>query len=132
MIALDTNIVVRLLTADDPDQLEIARRLVKEADALWLSKTVLLETAWVLRHSYGLSREVILLAFWKLLGYRQLQIEDRAAVARALEWYAAGLDLADALHLASGDARSAFATFNRKLARLAGKLDDGPEVRLLQ
>ncbi len=131
MIAIDTNVVVRIVTQDDPEQAEAAREVVQAADRLWLPKTVLLETEWVLRHCYSLSREVILLTFWKLLGYRPLCAEDRSAVQQALEGYAAGLDFADALHLASSSGATRFATFDKRFAKVARRLKEGPEVELL-
>lgn len=131
MISLDTNVVVRILTRDDPRQAEKARDLVRGAKRLWLAKTVLLETEWVLRYCYDLSREVILLALWKLLGYRPLEVEDSGAVRQALEWYAAGLDFADALHLASSPEGGGFATFDRKLAKVARGLEERLPVELL-
>lgn len=131
MIAIDTNVVVRIVTQDDPEQAEAARQVVEQADRLWLPKTVLLETEWVLRHCYSLSRQVILLTFWKLLGYRPLRTEDREAVQQALEWYAAGLDFADALHLASSSDAEKLATFDKKLARAARGLRQQPLVELL-
>ena len=66
MIAIDTNIVVRVLTADDPGQTKIAAELLR-ANAVWISKTVLLETEWVLRHGYKLPDATIHRAFQKLL-----------------------------------------------------------------
>ncbi len=131
MISLDTNVLVRIVTRDDPEQAEAARRLVQQAERLLLAKTVLLEAEWVLRHCYSLSREVILLAFWKLLGYRPLSVEDRGAVQQALEAYAAGLGFADALHLASSSEAGRFATFDRKLAKVAKGLEERPQVELL-
>ena len=131
MIALDTNVVVRIVTRDDPEQAEAARELVEQAERLWLPKTVLLETEWILRHCYSLSREVILLTFWKLLGYRPLRAEDHGAVRQALEWYAAGLDFADALHLASSSEAQRFATFDQRFAKVAQKLEERPEIELL-
>ena len=98
MIALDTNILVRVFTADDPDQLAVALETMRAQD-LWVCKTVLLETEWVLRYSYELSRETILEIFRRLLGYRNLTVEDSEAVFLALDLFAQGLDFADALHL---------------------------------
>ena len=51
MIAVDTNILVRLLTEDDPKQTTAARS-VFAAGPIWIAKTVLLETGWVLRSHY--------------------------------------------------------------------------------
>lgn len=66
MIAVDTNVLVRLLTADDPKQLAAARSLFA-SDPIWVAKTVLLETGWVLRSLYGFET-AIHEAFTKLLG----------------------------------------------------------------
>ena len=134
MIALDTNVIVRVVTGDDPEQVEAALSVLRSGE-LWVSKTVLLETEWVLRYSYELNREAIGEAFTRLLGYRPLQVEDRGAVLRALGWFRQGLDFADALHLASAPLASSpedrFVTFDRPLAQAAGRLTDAPQVRLL-
>lgn len=130
MKAVDTNLVVRLVTWDDPKQAARAREQF-EVGPLWLAKTVLLETEWVLRYSYGLDRESILAAFWKLLGYRPLHVEDRETVLRALSWYGEGLDLADALHLASSSRADTFLTFDGSFAKRASVLQTHPPVRRL-
>lgn len=130
MIALDTNVIVRLVTADDSDQLQAARAVFETGD-LWVCKTVLLETEWVLRYSYELSRSVIRDALRKLLGYPRLQVEDRSAVLRALTLYDQGFDFADALHLTSSGEAERFATFDRPLAKVAKGLEGGPLVLLL-
>lgn len=75
MIALDTNVIVRLVTANDPGQLEAARA-VFEAGGLWICKTVFLETEWVLRYTYELKRPAIGEVFRKLLGYPQFQVVE--------------------------------------------------------
>jgi predicted nucleic-acid-binding protein len=131
MIAIDTNVVVRLLTGDDPEQFKIASAAVQGQD-LFLCKTVLLESEWVLRFSYRFSREAIGVGFGKLLGYENLQVEDRDAVLRSLSWYSQGMDFADALHLASCADAERFLTFDRPLAQAAKALANVPEVDLLQ
>ena len=131
MIALDTSVVVRVLTRDDPRQAEVASR-VMTSERIWLCKTVILETEWVLRHLYHLNREAIESAFRRLLGYRRLEVEDRAVVGRALAWYAQGMDFADALHLASSRAAIQFVTFDRDLALTARGLPDCPPVDWLR
>lgn len=133
MISLDTNVIVRIVTRDDPQQLAAASKVL-QAERLWLCKTVLLETEWVLRYTYELSRESILTVFRRLLGYRRLRVEDRATVLQALRLYREGMDLADALHLASSLPADCFATFNRTLAKRAGELHEGavPPVELLR
>ena len=119
MIAVDTNVVVRLLTKDDPAQAARAADLLARERVL-VPKTVLLETEWVLRYSYELPPSVVLAAFRKLLGLPQVAAEDATAIARALELYEGGMDFADALHLASARDTTAFATFDTRLAKRAG------------
>jgi predicted nucleic-acid-binding protein len=132
MIALDTSVLVRVVTADDPGQLEAALAVMR-SNALWVCKTVLLETEWVLRFTYELSRSEILLALRGLLGYRTLQVEDRGSVLLALSLYAKGMDFADVLHLASSGTADRFATFDRPLAKAAkaGGGEGIPPVELL-
>lgn len=130
MISLDTNVVVRVVAADDSEQLAAATA-VMEKEELWLAKTVLLETEWVLRYSYELSRPTIHQAFRRLVGLENLQVEDRGAVLRALGWYGEGMDFADSLHLASTPGEARFATFDQGLARTAARLQARPSVAVL-
>lgn len=130
VIALDTNVVVRLVTADEPAQLAAARR-VMSSGPIYLTKSVLLETEWVLRYSYELRREVIGVVLRKLIGARNLEVEDLEAVVAALSWHHRGMDFADALHLASSHGASRFATFDRSLAAAAAALKCLPRVELL-
>jgi len=131
MIALDTNVVVRVVTDDDPEQL-VAAVEVMRSESLWLAKSALLETEWVLRFTYRLGRETIARTFEKLLGYRNLRVEDPAAVGRALGCYAQGMDFAGALHLASSGEAERFATFDRNLAETASRIGAAPSVDLLR
>ncbi len=130
LISLDTNVLVRVVTRDDPDQLEAALAIMESA-ALWVSKTVLLELEWVLRYSYDLDRETISGALLKLIGLQGLTVEDRDAVVSAHAWHRQGMDFADALHLASSKDVRHFATFDVKLAKRRKQIDEGPEVLLL-
>lgn len=132
MIALDTNVLVRVVTADDPAQLEAARAVMR-SEPLWVCKTVLLETEWVLRFTYKLSREAILASFRGILGYRALQVESRGTVLQALSLYEKGMDFADACHLTSSADAERFATFDRELAKAAQAADEAdlPAIELL-
>ena len=131
MIALDTNVIVRLVTADDPGQLQAAREIFQTGN-LWICKTVLLETEWVLRYSYELAPAAIQGILRKLLGYSGLQVEDRNAVLQALGFYDKGMDFADALHLASSGEADQFATFDGPLAKKARSLEGVPQAMLLK
>jgi predicted nucleic-acid-binding protein len=118
MIAVDTNVLVRFLVRDDAMQAARAAGLIR-ANEIWVSKTVLLETEWVLRSLYDFSPESLWGALRALAGLTTVFLEDELEVAKALDWFKEGLDFADALHLASvGNARQ-FATFDRKLAKQA-------------
>jgi predicted nucleic-acid-binding protein len=130
MIALDTNVLVRVLTRDDPAQTGVAVALLERGDC-WIPKTVLLETEWVLRYTYELDRARLYGTLLRLLGYRGAEIEDRAGVVQALSWYRQGLDFADALHLASSVSAARFVTFDRKLFRSSRDCPQAPRVELL-
>ena len=128
MLAFDTNVLVRLFANDDSKQhLTVVRLLRKEP--IWISKTVLLETEWVLRSGYGFSPDRIQEALTRLLGLPNVDVEDASIVAQALLWVPRGLDFADALHLAAAQRQGAFATFDQKLAKHCQRL--GLDARLL-
>ncbi len=121
MLAVDTNVIVRIVTNDDPEQ---ARRAVAlfERERIFIAKTVLLEVEWVLRFSYQLPREVIAPTLRKVIGLPPVAVEDPDEVFIALDGYEQGLDFADALHLASSGSADGFATFDQKMAKRAGTL----------
>ena len=116
MIAVDTNVVVCLLTGDDHRQAVRAKRLF-EAEEIWLPKTVMLESEWVLRRLYRRDRGQVVEALIALAALPNVTCEDEAAVNDALDWALGGLDFADALHLASAGSSRGFATFDGKLAK---------------
>jgi len=120
MIAVDTNVLVRFLVRDDAKQAARAAELIR-GNEIWVSKTVLLETEWVLRSLYGFSPESLAGALRALVGLGTIFLEDEVAVAKALDWFKEGLDFADALHLASAGTSKQFATFDRKVARQASR-----------
>ena len=114
MLAVDTNVLVRFVARDDAEQTRRADEIFRE-NRIWIAKTVLLETEWVLRRRYLLRTTMIERAFRGLGGVLTVELEDAPAVAQALDWFAAGMDFADALHVASAGNARAFATFDRKL-----------------
>ena len=118
MIAVDTNVLVRLLTGDDPKQAAAARALFA-AEPIWIAKTVLIETAWVLGSFYGFEESAISAAFTRLLGVKNVRAEDEPAVAAALALSSHGIAFADALHLSSRPPGTAFVSFDRSFVRRA-------------
>jgi predicted nucleic-acid-binding protein len=127
VIAVDTNIIVRYLVEDDVAQTDQAEAVLRSGAVLVL-KTVLLEAEWVLRTSYRFDRTAIGAGLRQLIGLPGVEVEDGAAVARAFAWFDRGLDLADALHLASSARADAFATFDRALRRRAQAISDAIPV----
>jgi predicted nucleic-acid-binding protein len=118
MIAVDTNVVVRLLVADDPDQSAIARR--RAAEGIFISHGVLMETEWVLRTGYRLPRGKLADALRDLLELSIAEVEDRDDLRWAVDRYRRGADWSDLLHLIAARAHAGFATFDRALPRESG------------
>jgi predicted nucleic-acid-binding protein len=130
--ALDTNVLVRLLVGDDPDQTRVARAAVAQAarasDPLFVPLTVVLELEWVLRVSYRYSKDQVMAAISALLEARELEFHEEGSVERALHYYReGGADFAECLHLgcAATAARIPLWTFDRRAARL-------PDARALR
>jgi predicted nucleic-acid-binding protein len=121
MRAIDTNVVVRFLTGDDPKQAAKARALVAGSD-IFVATTVLLESEWVLRSAYGLTAPNVARALRGFAGLPGVTLEDAALASRALDWAERGMDFADALHLARAQGCSAFVSFDRRLAKAAAGL----------
>jgi predicted nucleic-acid-binding protein len=134
MRALDTNVLARFFV-DDPDDAQAARQRPAAIAALsqrcWVSVTVLLELEWVLRGFYSLPPREVSRVLRALAGIPHLTLEDRDSVVAAIEAFDAGLDFADALHLSRSSRTSGFATFDRRLARRAGKIQPSARLELL-
>ncbi len=119
MIAIDTNLVVRLIADDDAPQVASARHLM-EQNQVFLSFGVLMECEWVLRSQYDMSRQEINNALAGFVRLAPVNLSDRAGVRWALERHADGADLADMLHLVDSGSAEQFATFDRGVAAKAG------------
>lgn len=129
MTGLDTNVLVRYLAQDDAAQSARATRLIEqelsEREPGFIGLVVVVETCWVLRRLYGATATELRDTVRDLLGTRQLVVEQRAVVARALARLGEGAgDMADAL-IAEGAAEagcSRTVTFDRQGGRLAMEL----------
>jgi predicted nucleic-acid-binding protein len=126
---VDTNLVVRLLVDDDWSQADRAQEIIETGDILLLN-SVILETAWVLRSLYRLPPTRIASILRGLIGLPGVALESAQTVAKALDWFEAGLDFADAMHLAATPADAEFVTFDRALVRDAAKLVGTPWTQL--
>ena len=118
MLAIDTNIIVRLLTNDDQDQAARAKTLIAENE-VFIATTVLLETEWVLRGAYSQAKSDVIAALRAFAGLSAVKLEEPVRVETALTWAAGGMDFADALHLAGAEECEAFVTFDRRLVKSA-------------
>lgn len=114
MIAIDTNVLVRLLIVDDSKQCDAARALV-ESQRVLILRTVLLEAEWVLRSRFELDRSRIHAFFAGLAETSGVEIEADSATRRAIDAYGKGMDFADALHATA--AAHSFHTFDEKLLK---------------
>jgi len=118
MLAIDTNIIVRLLTRDDAAQAARARALIEDND-VFVGDTVMLETEWVLRAVYGFSPEAVVRALRAFAGMARVTLENPDIIAAALSHAEAGLDFADALHMTRAAHCAAFVTFDKGLVKAA-------------
>lgn len=118
MVAVDTNVIVRLLTRDDEAQFQKATALFGKQD-IFIPETVILETEWVLRYAYKFEPAAICDALAKTLGLSNVKTQRPGTMAQAIALARQGLDFADALHLASSQECTQFATFDTAFIKQA-------------
>ena len=123
MIAVDTNIIVRLLTQDDEPQYRASIDLFQTSE-IFIPDPVILETEWVLRFAYGFKAHEICTAFRKIFGLPNVYLANENLTAQVLQWYESGMDFTDALHLATSPHCSALYTFDNALIKGAKTLAD--------
>lgn len=121
MIAVDANVLLRLIVADDPCQLGIARQFVT-TERTFVPITVTLECEWVLRSFYKYRPRDIAVAIEALTRLEQVTFEHVDGVRWALDRLVAGADFADMIHIVQGGVAraAAFATFDEGIADEAG------------
>lgn len=127
MIALDTNVLVRLVLQDDESQARAAERLVvrarRERTPLFIADVVLCELVWVLSRRTKATRAEIARTLDQLQSTELMVFADAAVVARAIEAYGAGRgDFADYLirERARAEGADEVVTFDRALKGEAG------------
>lgn len=125
MISVDTNLLARFLLKDDPAQFRRALAVLEADEDVLITITVLLELAWVLK-SRETTREEILASLRGILALPHVRQQHAEAVRIALGWVDAGMDVADALHLALSGNATKFLTFDTTLARRAARLGARP------
>lgn len=122
MRAVDTNVLVRLVTRDDSRQVAKADQWIE--GGAWVSHLALAETTWVLSTVYDLKPAAIHETVTMLLDHRHLTIQDPDAVAAALDQFKAkpALGFSDCLMLeiARKFGHLPLGTFDRGVAGLDG------------
>jgi predicted nucleic-acid-binding protein len=131
LIGLDTNIVVRYIMQDDPEQVARAVAIIEgelsQDTPGFLTLIVLVETVWVLKTVYRIPKAGLLTVVESLLATRQLRVEHSELVFRALRSYRAGNgDFSDALivSVAAGNGCIETLTFDKKAASVGMRLVD--------
>jgi predicted nucleic-acid-binding protein len=122
MRAVDTNVLVRLVTRDDRKQVAAAESFVGKG--AWVSTLVLVQATWVLTAVYELTHPELATAIDMLLHHRDLTIQDSDTVALALEHYrrssAPGFSDCLILEVARKSGHLPLGTFDRALGKLDG------------
>jgi predicted nucleic-acid-binding protein len=120
MTGIDTNVLIRLITQDDPKQYTLALKLVNR-DLCHVPLTVALEAEWVLRSVAKLSAQTIAEAYRSLMETENISFANEAVLLRAISAYELGMDFADALHAAQVKNNDTFATLDKDFAKRAPK-----------
>jgi predicted nucleic-acid-binding protein len=122
MRAIDTNVLVRLITRDDPKQAAVADEFVQRG--AWVPHIALVEATWVLAAVYERKAPEIATAIAMLLNHQNLTIEDPETVAAALEKFrgkpAIGFPDCLLLETARKAGHLPLGTFDRDLGKLEG------------
>ena len=125
MIGLDTNVLVRYLTQDDPAQAKKAIRTIEagasEDSAFFITSVVMCELVWVLESAYGYGQEQLVPVLEQILRTRQFRFEDKDLHSQALNDYRTGGDFSDHLIGRIGTRAGCLhtLTFDRSLKRCA-------------
>ncbi len=120
MKALDTNVLVCLLLADDALQLAQVKRLLSQTQQFTSPITVMQELVWVLEaHDYSVAQ--VRHAMGLLLSLPNFKPAHLPELQLALDWYGKGMDFADALHLALRGASTQLLTFDKTFIKSGKK-----------
>lgn len=126
MTGVDTNVLIRYLVQDDPDQARKATRFIANEcssdDPGLINRIVLCEVVWVLETAYGYPRDQVAVVLEKILRATQLRIEDHPEAWASFREYQDGADFADAF-IAAINRRlgcDRTVTFDRRAGRRPG------------
>jgi predicted nucleic-acid-binding protein len=124
MIAIDTNILIRLLVDDkgQQEQVKAARERVKKEGAVFIPQIVQVETVWVLESAYNLSRKQISPVLGHLDSNAAFTLQNRSSFQKAMNLFIQGNGyFSDYLILAESQRENLkLLTFDKKLSKQAG------------
>jgi predicted nucleic-acid-binding protein len=125
VIGLDTNVLIRYATLDDPSQAAIAEQVIESLSPEnpgYVSQIALVESVWVLRRLFDADDASISVFVERLLGSRDLVVENSDAARRALLETRGGLEFTDAVLAQAGLAAGCdhTVTFDKRAARVEG------------
>jgi predicted nucleic-acid-binding protein len=122
MRAVDTNLLVRLFTGDNPRECAAAERFI--ARGAWVPTLAVVETAWVLKRGYGVDGGELADLLGMLLQHETLVLQDSDLMSKAVSLFRdqPSLGFSDCLMLATArhEGHLPLGTFDRKLGRLEG------------
>lgn len=129
-VTVDTNVLVRLVVGDEPDQMAAASQMFDEADVIAIGVQTLSELVWVLRRSYGVTRDEIAAAI-RTIAASEKVVLDRGAVEAGLACLDAGGDFADGVvaHEGAWLGGDTFVSFDKRAVKVLTEL--GQSTRLL-
>lgn len=124
MIALDTNVLVRLLV-DDPNeqtQIDVAKSILKNTQNIYLTQIVQVETVWVLETAYGFDKSSIISVLKHLNLHPVFKLQAPQLFSSALDLFATNnADFSDCLILRESIKEgNVLATFDKRLGKLSG------------
>jgi predicted nucleic-acid-binding protein len=133
MIAIDTNLLARLVLADDQAQAKIASDLI-DRNACYVPVTVFIELAWILWGVFKPDpdrRQIVARTLTGILSVENLHFQDEGRIHNALRLFSQeGLGIADALHHALSDGCQLLVTFDAAFSKKAQALRLSPPVAL--
>lgn len=122
MVAVDTNLLVRIVIRDDEDQARVADHYIEKG--AWVSHLVLVESVWVLRTAFGFDARKLAETVEMVLGHEHFVLQDPEVVRAALELYrdrpSLGFSDCMILEIARKAGHLPLGTFDRNLGRVEG------------
>ena len=126
--AVDTCVIARVITQDDPVQSPLAVEALRTP--CYLTLTVILESVWLLASRYKMDRPTIVASLNDIIDAPSMKCEQQSLVYWALDRYLAGASIGDMIHLVSAQHQDAMLTFDGAMKTDAGS-DSPIPVELL-